>query len=466
MTDVQIPIVGPTYTNRSLPVGSQLTRNYYIEVNQSNEPISLQPWPGLKSWSSAGTDANRGWGRLDNVLYTVSGNELYKVSSAGITTLIGTIPGIGRCQLQEDNAGNLVIVNGVGKPYTYDGTTLTQGTDTDLPNASTVAYLNSLVVYDSDTGTSFSDLNTPLVVNSANVLAANTKPDDMLAVVTHRQQIFAFGSESIEPIYFVGSGTPQYARVNNAVQNVGTSAVHSISTNNNFIYFLDNLRQPARMSGLSIQTIGNPAIGNAIRKYADVSDCYTKCISFDNQNFVLFSFPTANETWLFGEESGQWTNLSYGVDGDQYLLSDYIFIYDKHLVADRRNGNIYEMDFETFTDNGDVIQRKRQTASIDSRLAGIPKGRAMTMSSLTLEIEKGVSLVSGEATLIMEYSDDGGHTWSSERWQTIGEQGDYTRVIEWFGLGTFKTRVFRFTMTDSVNWVLINLKANVEVGLG
>jgi len=465
MADIEIPLVGPTYTNRALSVSNQLTQNYYVEVNQGgDEIVSLQPFWGLKSWGTSGSGKNRGMGELSGVLYTVSGTELYSVDSNGSGTLIGTIEGTNRCNLEPDNSGNLIITTGIGKPYSYNGTTLSQGTDSDLPNAATVAYINERVIYDSSTGLSFADLNTPLTVNSANVLNAVDVVDTTLAVIAHKQQILTFGSKSIEPNYFTGSGNPPYALARNAVQRAGTSATYSVSGNNDHVYFLDKLRQPSRTVGLAVQTIGNPAIGQAIRKYADVSDCFTVCFSFDNQNFCMFSFPSANESWLFNEEAQLWTTLAHGTGGDQHLMSDHIFIYGKHLVSDRRNGSIYELDSETYTDNSLVIQRKRQTAAIDSRDIGLPKGRIMTMNSLTLEIEKGVSLVSAEATIIMEYSDDHGHTWSSERWQTIGEQGDYTREIEWLGLGDFKSRMFRFTMSDPVNWVLTSMKANVEVG--
>ena len=466
MPTIPIPIVGPTYTNRSLPVGSQVTQNFYVEVNKGgDEVVSMQPFPGLKAWSSAGSGKDRGFGVRGGVLYKVSGTELYSVSSVGTAVLIGTILGSNRCTLAEDTDGNLVITNGIGKPYSYDGSSLTQGTDVDLPDASTVAYINDRVIYESATGLSFADLDTPLTVNSANVLSSNTRADAMMSVVAHRQQVFAFGAETIEPSYFTGSGTPPYARVNNAVQQVGTCAKYSVSTNNNYIYFLDNLRQPARMSGLTVQTIGNPAIGQSIDKYSVVDDCYTVCFSFDNQDFCLFSFPSEDESWLFSEQSQLWTSLSFGVDGSQHLMSDYMYIYGRHLVSDRRNGNIYELDFETFTDNGDTIRRQRDTISINSKDLSVP-GRKLFMNSLQLVIEPGASLVTATATVMMQYSDDNGRTWSSERWASIGDQGDYTYKVEWFGLGDFYNRMFRFSMSDPIKWVLISAHADVEMGLG
>ena len=459
---VELPVVGPTYTNRSLSVGNQHTQNFYIEANQAGEAAALMPFPGLKSFATAGTSYARGLCVYNDELYAVTGTELYKVSQSGAETLIGTIPGTDRVTMVDDG-GNLVIATGSTKPYQYDGATLTVGVDADLPTAKTVAHINDRVIYEQTTGIAFADLGIPLTVNSANILLANTRADSVKAVVTHRQQVFTFGVNTIEPSYFTGSGTPPYSRVNNAVQEIGTSSPYSISTNKDFIYFLGTDKRVYRMSGLNSQAIDNPAIGQAIQGYSSVSDAYGVCITADGQNWYLLSFPTGG-TWLFNESSGLWTSLAYGTDDDPHLISDYAYVYGKHLVSDRRNGNIYELDFDTFTDNGDTIQRQRTTQAIDSRLLG-SAGKQLYMNYLELEFETGVSLVSAEAQIIMQYSDDDGRTWSQEYWQSIGEQGDFEKRVRWFGFERFYKRRFRFTMTDPVKWVLIRLIADVEVGL-
>ena len=65
----------------------------------------------------------------------------------------------------------------------------------------------------------------------------------------------------------------------------------------------------------------------------------------------------------------------------------------------------------------------------------------------------------------MQYSDDNGRSWSSERWRSIGEQGEYRHELVWHALGTFKNRMFRFTMSDPINWTLIKLSANIDMGV-
>jgi len=462
MAIVNLPLIGPTYTNRSLPVGAQQTQNFYVTVNaQGGEQLSFQPFPGLKAFA-AGTAYSRGTGVLNGVLHEVMGTTLNRVASDGTVTSVGTIEGAGRCSLESDGT-NLVIATGAGKPYTYDGTTLTQGTDIDLPNASTVKYINSRVVYDGNNGDIvFSDLNDPLTVDSLNVMSAESKPDDMKAVHTHKQQLYCFGDKTIQPAYNDASaGSPPYRFALNATQEIGVDAIHSISSNNNAMYFLGSDLNIYQYTGLTQNPVGNPAIGQAIERYTATSDAFGECFTIDNMNFYLISFPTANETWLYSEGAGVWTNLAHG-DGDQHLISSYEYVYGKHLVSDRRNGNIYELDFDTFTDNGETIHRQRDTISINGGTFGRP-GATVFMNNLRLEIESGTSLVTAESQIIMQYSDDNGRSWSAERWLSIGEQGEYAHELVWWGLGTFKSRMFRFKMTDAIKWVLIKLSADVEL---
>lgn len=464
MPSLPLPLIGPTYTNRSLPVGAQVTRNFYATVNdQGGERLSFQPFPGLKLFAT-GTGFSRGTGILDNILYEVMGGTLKKILINGTVTSIGAIEGSGRCVLKSDGS-NLVITTGVGKPYTYDGSSLTQGTDVDLPNASTNTYINRRMVYDgSDGDVAFPELDTPLDQNSLNIIIAEAKPDDMKAVYAYKQQVLAFGANSIQPMYNTGTGNPPYAFILNATQEIGLHAIHSLSSNNNFVYFLGSDLAIYQMAGLSSRPIGNPAIGQVIEKYSDSSDAFGVCFTLDNTNFYMISFPTGGETWLFNETAGIWTNISYG-DGGQHLIASYDFVYDKHLVTDRRNGNVYELDFDTHTDNGDIIHRQRDTTSVNGGTFGRP-GATVFMNYLQLEIETGTSLVTAESQIIMQYSDDNGRSWSTERWLSIGEQGEYRHELRWYGLGSFKNRMFRFKMTDAIKWVLIKLSADVELGNG
>ncbi|MEE8289574.1 MAG: hypothetical protein V3R25_09195 [Nitrosomonadaceae bacterium] len=467
-TSVSIPLVGPTYTNRSLPVNSQVTQNFYLELNQEGgEPASLQPFPGLKPFANT-TDGgpDRGFGAHLGVFYKITGTSLYSITSGGVTSNKGTIPGSGRCKLESDGI-NLVITNDENKPLTWSGTVLTQGLDIDLPNAATVAYINRRVVYDAaGASIAFADLDNAISVSSNNVTTVDTTPSNILAVTAKDQQIFAFSSDAVTPFYNSGVGNPPYDIIQNGVSDIGLKAIHSIGKNKDFIYFLGSDLVPYRIGGLQAQPIGNPAIGQEIASYTNPEDAIGFCFTLDNQNFYYLSFPN-NRSWLYNENLG-WTNLAFGGDKAPHLMNSYINIYDRHLVADRRDGNVYELDFDTFDDNGSTIIHQRDTVQVDGKTFGKPGARVF-MSKLKLKVEMGTSLITGQgsdAEVIMSYSDDFGNTFSSERRAKIGKQGEYKNIVEWFLLGEFYSRIFRFTMSDPVRWSLVALYGDVELDNG
>jgi hypothetical protein len=464
-----IPIVGPTYTSRSLPVSSQLTVNMYLEADQNaGTPISLQSFWGLKSFGATGAGVDRGMHVHNGVLYKVTGTNLYSLSSLGAQTLIGTISGTNRCSLASDGT-NLVIANGSSKPYTWDGTTLTQGTDIDLPNSNTVAYINNRVVYDgggSNRDVAFADLTVPLSVNSLNVTSSNQTPDNVIAVYTKLNQLFVCGDDAIRPYYNSGTGNPPYDVIQNSVQDVGLKAVHSLASNVNYVYFLGSDLNVYRISQYQAIPIGNPAIGQAIKGYTGQSDAIGQCFTLDDQNFYLISFGS-QASWLFNEVSQSWTNLSFlnGVTNESSLISSYAYAYNKHLVADRRNGNVYELDPDTYTDNGSPIKRQRDTVSIDGRNFGAP-GREIFMDRFQVIVEMGVGTVADPNPVItLQTSDDSGRSWSSERLASIGAAGDYVRIAEWFNLGSFRSRLFRIQCSSAVRLSIVSANADVEIGI-
>lgn len=462
---IAIPLVGPTYTDRSLSVSAQVTRNFYIEVNsESSDPVAFHPFPGLKYFGRAGTGADRGIAKYNGVGYKVTGQTLYSFNNTGAATPIGTISGAGRCVFAEDQS-SLVIATGQGKPYTWDETTLTQGTDTSLPSAATVAYINRRVIYDG-TGLSFAfaDLSAPLTVQSKNVTLAESSPGSAVAVHAYGQKVFLCCTDAIEPWYNSGQGNPPYSRIEGAILNIGVASPYAVASNGNAVYFLGSDRNIYQIVGLQKNPIGNPAIGQAIEKYSDVSEATGMCFSFDNMNFYYLAFN--DESWLYNESAGAWTNLAYGVNGARHLMNGYVKVYGKHLVSDYRNGNIYELDFNTYQDSGDVIQRRRDTVKVSGAILGYP-GKTIFMSRLELVCERGVGLTTGQGSdprVIMQYSDDNGNTWSAERWAYLGVQGDYTVPITWFGLGSFKERIFRFIVSDPVKVVLKGLNADISLG--
>ena len=70
----------------------------------------------------------------------------------------------------------------------------------------------------------------------------------------------------------------------------------------------------------------------------------------------------------------------------------------------------------------------------------------------------------GIPRIMLQYSDDGGHTWSEELWMSAGEEGQYAWRAVWRRLGKSRDRVWRVAMSDPVPWQLLD--AYVQLGKG
>jgi hypothetical protein len=87
---------------------------------------------------------------------------------------------------------------------------------------------------------------------------------------------------------------------------------------------------------------------------------------------------------------------------------------------------------------------------------------------LQIDVEAGVGLSTGQGSdpqVILQWSDDGGHTWSNEHFLSAGKQGEYSRrAMLKQPLGRSRDRVFKVAMSDPVKWALLNAYFGAEKG--
>jgi hypothetical protein len=87
---------------------------------------------------------------------------------------------------------------------------------------------------------------------------------------------------------------------------------------------------------------------------------------------------------------------------------------------------------------------------------------------LQIDVEAGVGLSTGQGSdpqVILQWSDDGGHTWSNEHLLYAGKQGEYSRrAMLKQPLGRSRDRVFKVAMSDPVKWALLNAYFGAEKG--
>jgi hypothetical protein len=67
--------------------------------------------------------------------------------------------------------------------------------------------------------------------------------------------------------------------------------------------------------------------------------------------------------------------------------------------------------------------------------------------------------------MILRWSDDGGHTWSNERWGSIGAIGDFSKRVIWRRLGMtlkLRDRVYEISGTDPVKIAIMGAELSMS----
>jgi hypothetical protein len=214
-----------------------------------------------------------------------------------------------------------------------------------------------------------------------------------------------------------------------------------------------------RNSGYTGKRISTHAIEYAIQSYGDVSDAVAYTYQQEGHAFYVLAFPTAGKTWAYDVSTGAWHERAGWNNGafTRHRAQCQMSFDSETIVGDYENGNLYAFDLELYEDNG-VIQKWLRS------WRPIPENQNNTMRTaqhgLQLLCESGPGLNLGQGSdpeAMLRWSDDGGHTWSSEHWTKMGRIGQYGFRAFWRRLGMtlkLRDRVYEVSGTDPVKIVI------------
>lgn len=467
--EIPVNITGPSYQSRSKPLSSQRTVNWYQQVSESGKDnYVLMPFPGLKVFATDSEELDRGIWRMNETLYQVKGSTLYRINSSGAYSGLGTIPGVERCIMADDGINLFIVSNEMVHHYNSDNGTITRITDPDIDGAKSVDFINNQFIYTKDKFTTISNVGDGTQASSLNIIGAETKPDKLVRDYVFEQIIWRFGERTIEGWWNSGVGQPPIERLDGQMFDVGCVSKYSITQTDEFFYWLGDDYAIYRATGGAKQRLSTDAISNELRKFPVISDAIGNTFTIQGQNFYMITFPSGGKTFVNNESLGQngWFELSSGTNNAVYQGSEVISCYGKNLVSDFTTGKIYELDLNTYLNNGESIRRERVLQAIDGRLIGGQQRNRVGMDRLYINMETGVGLIEGQGEnprIMVEYSDDGGNTWAHGSWPRVGRLGEFVLLVEWDNLGTFYNRIIRVSTTDPVNYSIYSASVGLRL---
>lgn len=344
--------------------------------------------------------------------------------------------------------------------------------DPNFLGSSQVSYLDGYFVFIKPNSQQFylSDLNA-VTFNALNTGSAEGSPDYLVGQIANQQNIYFFGTQSTEVFYDAGTTPCPLSRIQGAMIQVGCAAPFSIAKLQSTIYWLggddSGFGIVYQMQGYQPQRISTPSIEAAIRSVGSSNVANARAWTYQQggHTFYCLNVPGLNSTWVYDSSTSLWHERTFlGSFGFERHRADCSTVaFGKNVVGDYASGNIYSLDSGNSTDNGTAIVRLRAAPHISKDMVRLFHSR------FQLDMETGVGLSgTGQGTnpqAVLQWSDDGGHTWSNEKWASVGAIGaTKTRVI-WRRLGKSRDRVYRIMIADPVRVTLIGAEVDVEPGV-
>lgn len=393
-------------------------------------------------------------------------------------------------------SGTLQVVNNFRNiKDTYDGAA--------FPGANSVTFIDSYFVINNPGTKQFwlSGQYDGFLWDPLQYASKEAYTDDLVAVAVDNGNLVLFGAISLEYWQNSGGFPFPFTRIAGSPTDVGLAAIATLSRCAGQMLFLGRTRR----GGLSVFRIQNyqpmpvstPDLDYLFSQYLNPGDAVAFSYRQNGHEFYELNFQEQGVTWLFDATSDAWSVLQSGEESRHYANRGAQY-YNKMIVADFRNGNLYQLDPQTYTDNGELIARELITPHF---FAGTSFNK-LHIYRLRLDMEQGVpDQVSPTETIIirngleanictesnnplmtedskylvgvydlisnqniapqvmLQVSRDGGYTYGNEMWSSFGAQGKYLHRAEWRRLGVSRNYVFKFRITDPVKVVLISAAA-------
>ena len=428
---IQFPLFANIGSHDSRQFSYEVARNVWNTVSSGDKKPCVQVFPGLKLVTS-GSGKDRGDTVMNGVRYVINGTTLYKENAAGTRTSLGTVSGTDRAIFAND--GTNLYFTADSSLYKYDGSTVSTVSQSVVSNPSSILYINRTFIITGDNGLfATSNAGDGDTYNALNFAEAETQPDPLLRGYYYEQLIYFFGSETTELHKHTGIGNPPTQRQDTSLVNVGIIGKHAVTNTDQYLYWMGDDRKFYKCVGASFQSINTAGVSHIVSQYEKRLPCIASAFVVDGQDLILFRFPAEGAALVYSETLNYWVELSSGTDKNTragWYGNAVTWCYDKNLVTDYRNGNTYELDTKTYTDNSDTRLWIFTTRSFSG--ADINHSGRVLAKGAFFDMQVGVGLASGQGSnpvLMCEFSSEGREVWQAEQFVEIGAMGDYTQRV-------------------------------------
>ena len=393
--------------------------------------------------------------------------------SPAANTFSGTVTNI---------VGNVVTLDTVNPNNITTSNTYTWTYTSGFPNGVTTIAASDGYFIVTDPGTQnvrVCNLNLPTIWSPADYILASTYQDLQVRAVVYQQNICAFGTGHMEQFFDSGNVLFPFQSERGSSQPFGLAAVQAVCVTSTALAWLSISPRggilPVMLQGNVTDSFFNAGVIEEMNSFTTYSDAIMFTYVRDSHEMIVLSFPTAKKTYVYDiqlslaheRESLDPTTL----ESNCWFPNCYITLGGLPLCGDSRSGKLMQLSPTVYTENGTMIRRRRK---IPVLLASVQPGYPMigveykTVNRFEIRFQTSVGAIPGtqgsNPTAMLNVSRDGGHTWDGGMWRSLGQAGQFYDVAIWDGLGAARKWCGELTMTDPVDWKVLEVYADVDDG--
>lgn len=469
--------IGGSSTTRSRVFDAQETINLYPEQSGSGTSKNIAMLigtPGLALWKLLEGGGIRGMLRFSPTLaIVVAGANVYRVTSLGVATLLGTTFPRTTPVSMDSNGVQVMLVTGP-EGYVIDPVlgTFSQITDPAFRGADRVVFVDGYFAFNAP-GTDeyqITALNSTSL-DALDIGTAEGSPDALVTVATNSRDLWLLGETSTELAQNTGNIDFPFERIQGVFIEHGCAAKYSVAkamdpTGASRLFWLaaDERGQGIVVAsgGYQVGRISTHAVEYSLGRLARIDDAIGFTYQQEGHTFYVLTLPTGNVTWVYDLGTQLWHKRAWRspLTGNlnRHRANCVMAFAGQILVGDFELPRVYRWSLDVFDDAGDPLPAIRQAPHVARE-----DGRWLIYDRFWLDMETGVGLVSGQGSdpmVLLEWSDDGGATFTGQRLLPAGKLGERKRRAIARRLGKSRDRVFRVTITDPIPRYLVN--ADVE----
>lgn len=450
---MKLRLVGAASSGRSANYSAAGRINFYPQMGEGKDEWVLIGCPGLTTpWATLSGGGMRGMHLVsEDYAVMVCGGNVYQLDTSGTETLIGTIGNDGRPVQMAGNGLEIAICsNNWLYSVTIGGTTATAIRD----DVTSVDFLDGyFTITETSTGKFYVSGLYTSTIDALDFATAEGLPDNLVSHIVSRRTVYLMGVQSTEQWYDSGNADFPMSRIDGGFVELGLAAKDSLVEMDVPFWLGGNDKGAGSvwtMQGGQPKRVSTPEVEYAISQWPDMSDAYAFTYSQEGHSFYVLSSVSGQETWAYDVSTSKWHKRAYlHSSGDLHRIrpSCHLYFAGKNLVGDWENGNVYEYDLDTFSDNGNPLVSEQTFEIVQDELKTIPVG------TFQLDLDVGVGLTTGQGEdpqAMLTWSRDGGKTWSNALWRTFGRIGEYGTRCIWHRVGGGNRMVFKVRITDPV----------------